>query len=847
MLNLLMYEKILNNFFLFCSKRQVIYSRSFKHSCPPPRRSREVSRVSTSPEAELAEQMAGISPISNRNYRERAIDCGGSISLVLSQPHPQLQERVDSAYGTDSNRTGSPPQKNCEIENSPTSSSGHTSGSSSAFNNDTYMKADEAAKIINQSDETYMSVHVKNNSEDSNGLLKRSPVVRDVTSGFAQISSTSQLIKRKMTILVPSLDKTISLEALNPSKDPNDLLTNVSNHDYENMALININRNYPLNLSTSNKVPSNGVSHWRTYSNMADSNHDESTAYEKQNYYDIYPLSKEMKVQLYRSLTPLSTAATMASSTSVASNDTYEPIENYEDLSGGPVTLIHHDGTKLSTRQITSLESLKQVLHKHEEVPMDDPQDRPDLYILAPMRILSPIMEESALTEKNHANELNKSLMTVISDILSQNTNRTYQSISTQHQRQASVQSQYPDGYFQDSIESQSSLVHTIEEIRNNSLCNLYYTTSNNVDKSSSSSLNKAAPQVPPRNDQFKKTDLKIEVIEEEPMEESPKFSEVQERRKKSALYTSIGSRKNLLELAGTTKNILNTPQKVSEDKALSILDPAKLQNEFDRSSLRPFENSHSLSPSAKYDTPTPPLKINQFIRNTNAYRPRRKFSILRDRFDELPEPKSPKNLPKKPLMIKAKSKNDLYENISDDFLTLRSNSMRAKAERMAKCQSVPSFINNQDLLKPDEQYSMSNNAQNLQQNPDNFMRRNQWSTASYQRGGSNPVGYQQSLPNRNAQSRRSMSILDDKENCHPMISYHHLPPKPRFKDKNPILGQSKLGQPNSGQPNLGQSNFGQPKMKSFEVRGSPHKAPYRLSTGASLSPQAKIFAARRT
>ena len=128
--------------------------------------------------------------------------------------------------------------------------------------------------------------------------------------------------------------------------------------------------------------------------------------------------------------------------------------------------------------------------------------------------------------------------------------------------------------------------------------------------------------------------------------DESPKPEEVQERRKKSPLYTSVGSRKNLLELAGTTNHILNTPQKVEPTACLSILDPAKLEQpdenwrensnsksavappannkrhkEFDRSTLRPFENSCSLSPSAKYETPTPPLKVNQFARNNNAYR----------------------------------------------------------------------------------------------------------------------------------------------------------------------------------------------------------------------------------
>ena len=391
-------------------RRRVAYSRSFKNSCPPLKRSRETSstsnpgpHVATPPEIEFAAQVAAISPISNRNYRERAIDCGG-MSPIL----PTGQERVDSAYGTDSNRTGSPPQHKTSADQG--SSPNSSNGSSVAFNNDTYMNADAAAEILNQShhlkmsnknakrssvkhqhqnsstdrsDATYMSVHVQNQSagdatsgrgENNNSvLLKRSPVVRDVTSGFAQISSTDQIIRRKMTILVPSLEKTISLEALNPL--PKGQISHVSNHDYENLALININRNPQMSKN----------SHWRTYSNMADGQHDESTAYEKRNYYDIYPLSKQLKEQLYRSLTPLSTAATMASD-SVALNDTYEPIENY-DCVVPAVTLIHHDGDKLSTRQITSMEGLKDVLHKHE-TKFDDPQDRADLYILAPMRLL---------------------------------------------------------------------------------------------------------------------------------------------------------------------------------------------------------------------------------------------------------------------------------------------------------------------------------------------------------------------------------------------------------------------------------------------------------------------------
>ena len=57
--------------------------------------------------------------------------------------------------------------------------------------------------------------------------------------------------------------------------------------------------------------------------------------YSSIHYFDIYPLSKELKEQLYRSITPISTAATMATSdatfnsNNTSSNDTYEPIETY--------------------------------------------------------------------------------------------------------------------------------------------------------------------------------------------------------------------------------------------------------------------------------------------------------------------------------------------------------------------------------------------------------------------------------------------------------------------------------------------------------------------------------------
>ena len=208
-------------------------------------------------------------------------------------------------------------------------------------------------------------------------------------------------------------------------------------------------------------------------------------------------------------------------------------------------------------------------------------------------------------------------------------------------------------------------------------------------------------------------------------------------------------------------------------------------------------------------------------------YRPtRRKFSILREKFEDQQQLKlhnsnvsnSNTNVGSSiirpaPMILKTR-KNDLYENISDDFLKLRSNSLREKQERMTKCRSVPTFLQHQEkqnfvtnsqsqvgpleqeikhttshhhhrsqellLLKADEQYIVDENFPQR--------KRNQWSTASYQRPSHTPTSSTMNSNNdkniinnnvsmknqRNSYSRRSMSILDDynfdKENFHPAL-----------------------------------------------------------------------------
>ena len=120
-------------------------------------------------------------------------------------------------------------------------------------------------------------------------------------------------------------------------------------------------------------------------------------------------------------------------------------------------------------------------------------------------------------------------------------------------------------------------------------------------------------------------------------------------------------------------------------------------------------ENRSILSPSSKYDTPTPPLRPNQFVRNINpANRARRKFSVIRERF-ESPEVKRKVDDKRPRQMITAKSNNDLYENISDEFLMIR-NSVREKKERILKCKSVPSIFmehsQHENNLRPEDKYN---------------------------------------------------------------------------------------------------------------------------------------------
>ena len=357
-----------------------------------------------------------------------------------------------------------------------------------------------------------------------------------------------------------------------------------------------------------------------TYSNLA--------------FCDIYPLSRAMKQQLYRSLTPVSTAATVATSPEISdvasdlnSNHTYEPIETaaqafsaHGDYSSAasniPVTLIHHDGRRVTANKITSLDTLRETLHAHEQLPYDDPENRGDLYILAPMRLLTPIIEEtdSELTRNKIYQELStvsrssaaaadyscvdNSIMSIISEVLSvRNVNQSKISLN---------QTNTSDLRFLtgcENIVDTNCLLSTIEEIRNNSMCNLYSTSFTEPPPPAAP----AVPRVPPRHtagyqslcaenskskerneqqdlaDTFRAKQDQRTVRSPEREQDTESIKSINsntlvvtpgtvrsalpgQAEPKPPLQSTRGCRKNILNLVTNTKDILNTPKRLKTE-----------------------------------------------------------------------------------------------------------------------------------------------------------------------------------------------------------------------------------------------------------------------------------------
>ncbi len=1165
-------------------RRAVQYSRSFKDSCPGPNR-QTPRRVRKKEERKEAGSPSVASNVSPKSVATMTVAVAGTASA----------DRLDSAYGTDSNSnstransrstTGESGGGAATVADRSGSSSlanrSAGSNSSQAFNNETYMSiegaspeaeetpalgrrrersthdattsdfsqcsADSRITVINKRELLYATPRKKTErsaeaASSPEKPLKRSPIVKDVTKPKEEIGPKG--LTGPLTIIIPNIShqafarnnsaasvgggagnstsrhngsgRSMSGGGLNSSSSRGS--GRIMVHDYENLALVNINR--------ARSGAGGAISHWRTYSDMAGNKHDESTAYEKKKvsaaaekgnsdysnysslqYYDIYPLSREMKEKLYRSLTPVSTTATVASDTNtvVSDSDTYEPIETYslqqneqQQQSGSsssslPVTLIHHDGRNMTTRQVVSLENLKSVLQNHETVPMDDPQDRydkswrgsqvmkskkyfflisfrGDLYLLAPMRLLTPIIEEpehdaSRQTEassiyssrpvtgqqqlysfreplqkhmdlpqqQQQQQQLSRSILTVISEILNGSYGPHGTPDRSENNQTAVRVANDSSGQFDNSNNSfsfgpsrgtvvaggtvptaaaaTSSLVHTIDELRNNSLCNLFFSpsftdasgsSSGNGDVNSTSN-NAPAPQVPPRNGRLgssgsvvsagsvamqsadevfvevareiapkssvavstdtavvdkkpssinaaiipppfareKASNVSVRSIgsntlvpspssqrrlslspqrakseegkkrrpesveEEETEEEKPALPA--RRNSTSLLSTRAGSRKNIVELsagAGGEADILNTPRRPAKAPAqqrLSLVAPvpvyphqlpataASLSQPTTPTNLRrdlpppllppsvpvplssappapddhglplapsssPFvplslsrhsrshhELSMSLSPSSKYETPTPPLRPNQFVRSCNAIRlPRRKFSVLRQRFEEVPlqQQMHRQQQQHRHFTPLSSSSSDIYQNVSSGDLLHNDLS-----EISNKSTAATSFLDSrrfdlQPVVRADDKYEETD----LQRR-----RRSGWATSSTR---FREVALDEEVDKRR-RKRASISAMgnngaeeEDIENRPPPP----LPgPKPKKHSRLPL--QSAFSPASALSPKQASAIASAASSSSSVTTPppssswSPHLAgaSHRRLTG-SLSPRAKIF-----
>ena len=474
--------------------------------------------------------------------------------------------------------------------------------------------------------------------------------------------------------------------------------------------------------------------------------------------------------------------------------------------------------------------------------------------------------------------DVDSSIMSVLSEVLNLRTDsRMSRSVSGFPERSASRLQTIEE----DSVDT-CSLLHTIEEIRNSSLCNLYYSSNSDLSKPLANvppnqpPLAPRVPLVPPRNNagysslvkenqQGSKVahhtpDLKVATSTPD-LNESIKSVHsntlvltpptVKAKNPKSAHLNGRGGvRKNILNLVGSTNDILNTPKRVKlpgagGEKKLSLPAETHLMSDSLMSEHNEFKSlvPHLTSQGAKFlskvkansgtesdleasrntsicgyngdfttftDTPSPKV----FVRNID-HKPRRKFSILRQRFEEVEEDTSDYKYGFMPENPDAKYGFGVFG--PETSYNLVETAKLSSGSGLVLGRSAPNIPGSYSLsalnrgstdfkLGPDQQYA-------------NFAR-DSWSSASLQRRPSRAGG----IGDRGDAARRSMSILDDyeeKENIGP--------PRPLLQPKR--------------RPPLAPLNKTSPMKILGNNIHSPQTRVYQLNPNRStLSPTSKIF-----
>lgn len=538
----------------------------------------------------------------------------------------------------------------------------------------------------------------------------------------------------------------------------------------------------------------------------------------------------------------------------------------------------------------------------------------------------------SAASSQNYS-EVDYSIMSVLSEVLNlrsdSRASRSGQSAAEpqHHQHQRSV-SRLETIEEDNSGVDKCSLLHTIEEIRNNSLCNLYYSSSSDLNRPQS--LPPQVPLVPPRNTagyeslvkenqqgssktaasvaaaavgaaavpstslephEQAVTDLNesIKSVQSNTLVLTPPTVKASTKATSTQLNGRVGVRKNILNLVGNTTDILNTPKRVKlvgagDKKPLSLPREPLSQapygaglsavgmsdslmsehNEFKSlvphltsqgakflskvkatsvtgSDLDASTMSHAggtYNPDFSTFTNTPSPKA--FVRNIEQ-KPRRKFSLLRQRFESEEEEKG---------RVAADDSSDykygfMPENPDAKYgfgvfgggpaepppLTLTAYNLVETAKLSSSPAGTAAMIGGRSVPNIPGAYSLSalnRGSTEFKLGPDqqyaNFAREH-WSSASLQRRPSRA-----GLGDRLDAARRSMSILDDyeeKENVGP--------PRPLQapKRRHPLAPLNKT----SPIKILG-SNIHSPQTRVYQLN------PTSKST---LSPTSKIFRKKST
>ncbi|QQP54606.1 XK-related protein, partial [Caligus rogercresseyi] len=212
-------------------KPKIQHSRSFKRPCPPKRRfspertmpMMQTPHGTTSPTLPTA--LTPVKPCSfspnNETYMSIEKSTPMAASTVLEDNNESIESSTTYMAIRSSSSQGNQPEKNDTYMSLNSPILINSSQEDSTISNESLIT------VINRKNTLLARSHQAAKANIANSekvLLKRSPVVKDITSGYAQISPIDKVVsqqkKRDFTIIVPPFPRLRRTEPLDPPKLP---------------------------------------------------------------------------------------------------------------------------------------------------------------------------------------------------------------------------------------------------------------------------------------------------------------------------------------------------------------------------------------------------------------------------------------------------------------------------------------------------------------------------------------------------------------------------------------------------------------------------------------------------